>query len=74
MYQGYVESGTHTKKKEKLKKIVRGKLVGIPRARNRQRKRRGRGIKRARTVRSEKRPGYKEVEGERETLLKGNIK
>lgn len=44
-YRGYVESETYTKRKEELKKIARGKLAGIPRARKRRRER-GKGEKR----------------------------
>lgn len=43
LYRGYVESEMHTKRKEELKKIARGKLAGIPGARERQRKRGKRG-------------------------------
>lgn len=32
LYRGYVESETHTKRKEELKKIARGNLAGTPRA------------------------------------------
>ena len=46
LYRGYVESEMHTKRKEELKKIARGKLAGTPRARKRRRKERKGGEER----------------------------
>lgn len=64
LYRGYVESEMHTKRKEELKKIARGKLAGTPRARKETEKERD-GGKRERIARSERKCGYKEVERER---------
>lgn len=60
LYRGYVESETYTKRKEELKKIVRGEVGGHTESEKEDREREGRG-KRERIARSGRNPGYKEV-------------